>query len=562
MKPLFLAMEETLAVDQAIEYVEKSDSTDDADQEQVKTYKEYLDELKEKKDLEEESESDFSTDDSANTSDEKADSDSSDESSEDTKTDSETSSDDNSASDDTKEEEAKAEEDKEKESDKKAQESLESFASSLEQCVQDYNCLAKIHNELLVADIKGKTSSLSLESYSDSLNDIQKRYNLDLTPANGFYFSYASAGYSDSRKQLKSSLEGFKEVLVKVGEYVVKALKFLAEWIKEYIFYDPARELEFDRGVNKRINESRSIEIKVRQIERFKAVASAKLSNTQYRARSTLLINKDADMTGAQVSDSIRDTVNTLAAYWVATNKIIEGPAKNVLASTESFLYQNNLSGDVLFMNPNKGYFSAMDLVKVSGDKERYYSGYSLPNPFSVFTTKNTISGRVKLILVFPEYGVTYDEALKIDPNSYSVFMKRDADMSNARRGIYYTAEIMELKKGLEAIINLQPIVKAVYTATRNFGRALDDAANRMTNDLRRLMNSQSTPVVEERKEVQLLNRYNINVLSNFVVRPLKATLDYNHRVKKAYLDFYDSNFTMLNAIVAEAEQQRKDLGI
>ncbi len=558
MSLLKAALEE-LNVDEAIEMVQKEDSTDPVIVDQVTSYKEHLERLNERN---EESGSDTS-----DTSD--IDDDSGDDEPDDTEDGSDNSeegedkTDSTDDSDDTKEDDTDTE-DKDTDKDDKAEEAskeIEKTTDDLDKSLEHFSWAKEAYDDMAFALNHGRPEYFSKEKHLAKLNIISDVYKPSGSFKTALESFSTSAGYSVAVSGLKTSLEGIKEFLSNIIEKIIEFIKRLVKWISDYLSFDAEKDREtMDRFATIK-KQALELKAKTEELNEFEKEANASLMKKTVNAGS--LGTGSGIKESTDVVEDIKLTCKVLKEYW-----------KNTVNFANSYLLKNadkperlqkfaSGSTNILYTVGLNVCYQNYEPVSLRKATNRYKNLYSAPLPesFEVFTSDKLLCGNKRLYFIMPEDYLKNPVQDSMIGRMYSVGLTPDYQFGASKVSIKLSTDAMvithmvnELTSALSAKAQVNQIVDSVSSKLKELSTYLQKLSGNGYGNAN--TNTKNMRVVIDRI------RFNIEVLNNILDKPLFATVKHLTSMLSSVDSFSKSNMAALNDVCERVDKRKEQLGI
>lgn len=538
-----ISLEDVLAVDEAIDMVQKEDSNDILDIAAVKGYQEQLDEMREAKQGDEAAVQDANqqTDDDENEESEKADE----------------------APLDI--EDANKDLDNEVEPGEPTLKDKEEINEEAKEALENLQLTLDIHTALLRAKRSGSTREVAVEKYKGPLKKIAKAHNLSLTPVLALESLSPNKGYVRNQKALAVALEGVGEWLKAAAQKVVEVIKTIIKWLKDFFFYDPVKERETQARMRTMEDMVREADRKAKALSSYERNADAAFTRKRFTARSAQLMAGRGDQTFDEVMNNVMATFNVLSQYWTNTERYVttnvipkfRDVSEFVASNGTSFTYDPDaIRSDVL--NVSLADYAPVKLVHVTST--RSYTNVRIPNGFILVTSTALLCGNQRLMFVIPEKPLQDPMSNTRNGQNYYAGFALDEFSENVNRPISYTMDatssIPVLKKAKELSEKRRQLASFIDQLTAS----LDKAARELIKFVSDQQNTGGQLSTGDRNLIITKIRFNINVLNNLFDKPLSNSLRYFKSLSLVLTDLVTANTTQINDYLASLENKKKDL--
>ena len=314
MKLFSLAKESgDLNVDEAIDIVNKQDSTNPLDMQQVKSYQEELEEL-EKAEQDNQDDSGDATDSEAQTPDnnsgESTDNVEQESTGDETVGDIVDQPEDNSKDKESKTEEKTEETTETKETTENSDSTdAEPDQAGLEKAVECFDILCSAFEQFKVSKAKGGMRLDKAQSLMQDVTSKAKALGFDYSPSVALESLGTTNTYTSQRKGTELALEGLGEMIKNVVNKIIAFVKSVISWLRDFFFFDEIKDAKREKDLFVAKAKIAETEKKVKELNQYVGKLQDRFNNQVHTQNTSVLLkgNKTKD-----AGDMIMDVYDSL----------------------------------------------------------------------------------------------------------------------------------------------------------------------------------------------------------------------------------------------------------
>lgn len=555
MKLFSLAKESgDLNVDEAIDIVNKQDSTNPLDMQQVKSYQEELEEL-EKAEQDNQDDSGDATDSEAQTPDnnsgESTDNVEQESTGDETVGDIVDQPEDNSKDKESKTEEKTEETTETKETTENSDSTdAEPDQAGLEKAVECFDILCSAFEQFKVSKAKGGMRLDKAQSLMQDVTSKAKALGFDYSPSVALESLGTTNTYTSQRKGTELALEGLGEMIKDVVNKIIAFVKSVISWLRDFFFFDEIKDAKKEKDLFVAKAKIAETEKKVKELNQYVGKLQDRFNNQVHTQNTSVLLKGNKTKDAGDMIMDVYDSLVFLMQYWKNTTEFVSNRVLPEFAKADA-LIQQGASDSVVTILPTASEFAPVAMMPTS-QYQRYEGINNPPDGFDIYVSKDSIVGNLHYSHCLPSKHVLASET---NSRSFQAKFVKEADTSGREdKGITFTTEVKIYNAVLDQFAKADDACSNVELFVNRQIKELSHIPQRLNNFLK---DFDKTEDINTFKRTIL---YNLGVVTGLFDKPLLESIRIYFKIRSSFIAVQSRNVKAMEGFIKDTNDKIEQL--